>query len=568
MQYGSALTARYLTGLNLLIIFCFSYSHPALSADPDRTASAVIACSGVSCPLKIPALTPDALDKQAVIYQTSADRTFMEQSSKAFTSQNNGNWHYIVLDESILQDTLSIIGFGGAFTDSAAILYRNMSPELRTILINAYFSAQGIEYSMGRVPMASNDFSCRIFKVINGKTIAVPSLTDCSPIASLYSYADAPDINLTDFSLQSEDLEYKIPMIKAAMNAVEENTRQELKLFASPWSAPAWMKNNYNMVHGGLWPQFQSVWADYFIKFFQAYKQNGIRFWGVTVQNEPVDTGYLGKKYMQTWQTMYSSETEEGNFVKSYLGPRLEAFSHEYGSKINIIIHDDQITTIQQRMNMFNDPAVGQYVSGAGLHWYMNLDRYYNNLDSAYQTMNNQPGVNKKFILGTEACEGYLPLMGGPSLGNWSRGEAYAHDIISDLNHHVSGWMDWNLVLDMQGGPNWANNKVDAPILADLQAQTLYFQPMYFYLGHFSKFLRPGSTLLASQSKGPFPLEEAAFKVPAHGNIPETITLVVLNRNFAGMNYYIQNDSIQDGNRYLNMSIPAHSIQTIIFKTH
>ncbi len=533
----------------------------------DTAMANVVTCTDSQCPLAIPALTLERLNEQAVVYQTSSGGKWMEQTSQAFTGKNNGGWHYIVINESDLKDTAPIIGFGGAFTDSASMLFGNMSKALQNALIKAYFSAQGIEYSLGRVPMASNDFSCRQVIEKNGKSISVPRLNGCSDLASQYSYADEPDLNLTNFALQPEDLEYKIPMIKSAMQAVEENTHQPLRLFASPWSAPAWMKSNYSMVHGNLWPQYQQVWSDYFIKFFRAYRAQQIRFWGVTVQNEPVDSGYLGKKFMQTWQTMYSTEMEEGNFVKAYLGPALRQFEQEYGSKINLMVHDDQVTTIQRRMTMLDDPEVAQYVDGAGLHWYMNLDRYYGNLDDAYQALNKRSGVNKKFILGTEACEGYLPLMGGPSLGSWSRGEAYAHDIISDLNHSVSGWMDWNLVLDMQGGPNWANNKVDAPILADLSTQTLYIQPMYFYLGHFSKFLRPESVMLASQSKGPFPLEEVAFKVPAHGNIPETITLVVLNRDFSGRNYYIQDNSREGGNIFLNLYIPAHGIQTIIFKS-
>ncbi len=351
-------------------------------------------------------------------------------------------------------------------------------------------------------------------------------------------------------------------MIKAALNATQNNT---IHLFASPWSAPAWMKTNGNMVHGSLNSAYQQAWANYFVKFLQAYKNNNITFWGLTVQNEPEETVIAGQSDLQTWQTMYLTKEQEANFVKNYLGPALKQYEHSGGNKIQLMIHDDQVSTINQRAEVVNDAQLAQYVAGVGLHWYMNSDSNYSNLDSAYQRLNADK--QDRFILGTEACEGYFPLFPGPSLGNWSRGEAYGHDIISGLNHHVSGWTDWNLVLDMHGGATWAKNYLDAPILFDAAKQTFYKQPMYYYLGHFSKFVRPGSRLLASRSGGPFPLEEVSFKVAAYQDLPDTMVIVVMNRDMTGRTYYIKDNSISAGNKYLNMTIPAHAIQTIIYKS-
>lgn len=248
------------------------------------------------------------------------------------------------------------------------------------------------------------------------------------------------------------------------------------------------------------------------------------------------------------------------------MGPTLRKFAKEYGSDVQLIIHDDQITTVSQRASMLNDPDVAQYVIGVGLHWYTNFISSYLNLDKAYKIINQHPTQAGRFILGTEACAGYLPIEKGPALGSWQRGESYAHDIINDLNHHVSGWTDWNLVLDMQGGPNWAKNFVDAPILVDLRKQEFYRQPMFYYLGHFSKFIRPGAKLLASISQGPVPLEEVSFYVPAHDELPSMIVIVILNRDITGRTYFIKDISIKGSKKFLNMHIPAHSIQTIIYR--
>lgn len=522
----------------------------------------VVTCTAHDCP-PIPSIlnSHEKLTNQAIIYQTSNQPEFMTRFSQEFTNATNGGWQKIIIDENEFVDTHPIIGFGGTFTDSAAMLYQHMQPALQRALINTYFSSQGIEYSLGRVSIGSNDFSCRR---INNLNMPIPSLKDCSDIFSLYTYADKPGKRL-NFSLQSEDLNFKIPMIHAANFVVNKN-QGSLKLFASPWSAPAWMKTNGSMIHGSLNSFYQQIWADYFVEFLKAYQAHQIKFWGLTIQNEPVEDP--NNKSWQVWQTMFFTPEQEADFIKDYLGPTLKKFEENYGSKVHIMIHDDQIISIKNRARMLDDRQVAQYVSGIGLHWYMNLNSFYPSLDVAYQTLNNKLLQPKRFILGTEACEGYLPMSKGPSFGSWSRGEAYGHDIISDLSHHVSGWTDWNLMLDMQGGPTWPKNYVDAPILVDLDEQVFYKQPMYYYLGHFSKFIKPGSKLLASQSNGPFALEEVTFKVPAYNNLPETIVVVVLNRSLFWKNYYIQNDSIPDENKYLNMYIPAHAIQTIIFKAH
>lgn len=521
-----------------------------------ETPNTVVTCDNQQCPLIAPILNPnEKLTDQAIIFQTSNKPEFMLRYEKSFTSTDNGGWQQIILDETALANTQPIIGFGSSFTDSAAMLYQQMTSNLQNEFIAAYYSAQGLAYTLGRVPMASTDFSCRDEQTN-------PSLRSCSPQFSLYSYADIPDDNLTQFSLQREDKYAKIPMLKAALRLVPA-----LRLFASPWSAPAWMKSNGSMLDGTLNEVYQQTWANYFVKFLEAYKANHILFWGVTVQNEPEKNVFLQTKNkgLQSWQTMYLSKDQEADLIKHYLGPTLKQYESSYGSSIHLIMHDGQITTMNDRFSMLQDKEVAKYVAGAGLHWYMNGDTNYPNLNSAYQKLNADQ--TPRFILGTEACEGYLPFSRGPILGSWARGEAYGHDIISDLNHHVSGWTDWNLALDIMGGPNWANNKVDAPILVDLNKQVFYEQPMYFYMGHFSKFIRPGSQLLASQSNGPFPLEEVTYKVPAYADLPATIVIVVLNRDITGRTYYIKDVTRQNGNNYLNLTIPAHAIQTIIFRS-
>lgn len=217
--------------------------------------------------------------------------------------------------------------------------------------------------------------------------------------------------------------------------------------------------------------------------------------------------------------------------------------------------------------------GAASYIDGVGLHWYMNnllpLSNDYQKLDKAFDMLNKDSDSKKKFILGTEACEGYMtgvPGKSGPKLGSWSRAESYAHDILSDLIHHASGWTDWNLVLDMQGGPNWAHNYVDASILVDVEKDKFYRQPMFYYLGHFSKFIRPGAKQIKSQSKGFFPLEEVSYVVDKTPTMPKHYVVTVLNRDSSSRHYWLQ---VKDKGRvmkHVDLTIPAHSIQSVIFQ--
>lgn len=520
-------------------------------------------CTESDCPT-IPTLVSHQkpLENQAIIYQSTRDKGFMMRSEQDFSDANNGGWQYIVIDQNKFTDTYPVIGFGGAFTDSSSHLYHHMSDNLKKRLMMAYYSAEGIHYTLGRVPIASTDFSCREVVTIDDSDVIIPSLNNCDDSASQYSYAETPDNNLSNFKLVDEDIRFKIPMLKDAMATADT----PIHLFASAWSAPAWMKTNGNMVQGYLQSPFQSVWAKYIVKFLKMYQYYGINFWGITVQNEPVEANLPGQHGLQTWQSMYYTKEEEANFIKNYLGPAIKSLEKEYGEPIRIISHDDQIATIADRSTMITDPELAQYISGMGLHWYMNYPGFFGRLDQAYETLNATVPGTPRFILATEACEGYLSPDRGPILGDWSRGESYAHDIINDFNHHVSGWVDWNLVLDSYGGPTWAKNFVDSPMLVDIASQTLVFQPMYYFLGHFSKFIIPDSKMLASESNGWFALEEITFKVPPQNNLPETIVVVVLNRDMTGRKYYLQDQTDPNAIRYLNMEIPAHSIQTIIYR--
>ena len=290
-----------------------------------------------------------------------------------------------------------------------------------------------------------------------------------------------------------------------------------MKLFASPWSAPAWMKsNNHLNGQGYLLPEYYQAWANYFVKFLKEYEARDIKFWGLTAQNEPWD----GNVPNFTFNAMGWNSSTQREWIVNNLGPSLE---NEGYSDIKLMILDDQRPLAPKwARDVFADERAMKYVSGVGVHWYMDdVIPVPFALDQVHEEFPD------KFILYTEACNGDKPWdTEKVMLGDWDRGEKYILNIIEDLNHWVVGWTDWNLALDLEGGPNWAGNFVDAPIIVDPDQGLFYKQPMYYALGHISRFLIPGSVRIKLQKSYDL-IEAVAFKRP-----DDMIAIVILNRYF------------------------------------
>lgn len=360
----------------------------------------------------------------------------------------------------------TILGFGGAFTDAATMTMNKLSSQARFNLINSYFGQNGIEYTMGRIPMASCDFSTRI-----------------------YSYDErVGDLDLNEFALVPEDLVYKIPAIKDAIKVSKRN----VTLFGSPWSSPFWMKTNNNMtgmgtIKGAPRGQYYKAWANYFVKFLQTYKQQGLNMWGITAQNEPSDGNIDGFPF----QCLGWDPETQRDFIAFDLGPALE--QNGFGDVKLMILDDQRIYLPHWADIVLQNPSAAKYVSGIAVHWYDDMQVPPLALDDTYKKYGNN-----YFILNTEACvQDKANKSNTVLLGNWTRGEKYFLDILQDIEHGVSGWVDWNMALDMQGGPNWQDNRADSPVIVNAQADEFYKQPMFYAMGHFSKFVRPGSKVLS-----------------------------------------------------------------------
>jgi len=373
----------------------------------------------------------------------------------------------------------SFIGIGGAFTDASAETFFKLPEDKQEEIITAYFdSVKGIGYSFGRTHINSCDFS-----------------------SESYSYVtDSTDIMLNSFNI-SHDKKYRIPFIKKALEKANGNIR----IFASPWSPPAFMKTNNNMLLGGkLKPKYYKSWAKYYIKFIEEYRKEGIRRWGITVQNEPMA--------VQRWESCIYTAQEECNFVKLFLGPELKETG--WLNKVKLMIWDHNRNLAYQRaMVVFDDPEASRYVWGTAFHWYVG-----DNYDNIKMIHESYPDKGLVF------SEGCAYPFSWENVKEWSFGEKYGESIIHDLNNYTSAWTDWNILLDENGGPNHVQNYCLAPIIADTRSGEVYYMSSYYYLGHFSKFIRPGAKRIISSSM----LDE--LLTTAFINVDGTIVVVIMNK--------------------------------------
>ena len=396
-----------------------------------------------------------------------------------------------------------IKGFGGAFTEAAAVTLAKLGKENKDRIIKLYFDENsGIGYNFGRVHMNSCDFS-----------------------EGNYACTKENDDTLETFNID-RDKQAIIPMIKSAMEY-----SKELEILVSPWSPPAYMKTNGEMNHGGkLKEEYFELWAEHFVKFINAYRNEGINVIAASVQNEP--------KATQKWDSCVYTAEEERDFVKNHLGKKMA------DNNVKLLFWDHNKERVVERARvMLDDKDASKYIAGIAFHWYSG--DHFEQLEMAHK---RYPDIDLVF---SEGCYEY-------SLGKSDTvkiGEKYAHDMIGNFNNYCNIFCDWNLLLDEKGGPNHVGNFCDAPIMADTKNDKIYIHDSYYYIGHFSKYIKKGAKRIGS-SKWSDVLDTVSFKNP-----DGEIVTVVLNRSDKNENF-----SILIGTEKAGLKAEAHSIATYIIK--
>jgi glucosylceramidase len=447
-------------------------------------------------------------NKTVKVYTTAKNTNLRLSETETLTFSEHGqpfeNEACIFVDPAKTFQTVT--GVGGALTDASAETFYKLPKDIQKKIMEGYFDPiKGIGYTLARTNIQSCDFS-----------------------SDIYSYITPGDAALKTFNID-HDKKYRIPFIKEAFAAAGG----QLTLFASPWSPPAFMKDNNDVLHGGkLKPEYDQSWANFYVKFVKAYEKEGVHVWGITVQNEPMAK--------QKWESCIYTAEEERDFVKNFLGPTL----HKEGlANTKLIIWDHNRDLMYQRAStVLEDPEAAKYVWGTGFHWYV-----HDVFDNVKRVKEAFPDKN---LLFTEGC---AERFNQSTINDWNWGELYGKSMVNDFNNGVVGWTDWNILLDENGGPNHVGNFCFAPLHANTKTGELTYMNSYYYIGQFSKFVRPGAKRVISSSNRD-QLQTTAFL-----NADNKLVVIVLNLTEEELPYILW----IKGKAAKTKSLP-HSITTLV----
>ncbi len=482
-----------------------------------------------------------------------------------------------------------IHGIGTSFTESSAFVLAHLDPAGRRELMRRIYGEEGANFSLARTPIGACDFS------VEGR----------------YSYDDVPDDRaLAAFSVAPDtagfdparwpgirDAKYDLlPMIREALAIKKAQRDRDLRIVASAWTSPAWMKdigtwyvrgtaeNNWQGTGGVLKPEYVPTYADYLLRYLDAYAQAGVDIWALTPVNEPHGVG-------GAWESLGFTPETESDFVKRHLGPRLR---NSRFADTRVLVFDQNMDGLEKWADtVFPDPEAAPFVSGAAMHWYASTFKVYEDvLDRVHA---KYPGFD---LVHTEACIDNLGTAGGGDVGDhagyqeegWFGNDAfwwnetatdwgytvswlgagaadhpryvpvhrYARDIIVGLDHWVSGWIDWNVVLDRDGGPNHAGNFCGAPVMIDTATGEIYETPVYHVLSQFSRTIRPGDRAVRTRRELGDGLGDDALHACATLNGDGLLSVQLLNTTNGAIEC-----GLQIGGRFATITVPASAVETV-----
>jgi glucosylceramidase len=525
------------------------------------------------------------MTKEIIVTSEAGDKNAL-RPNRSFVKGQAPDGNIITIHPSAIRQ--EIYGIGSSFTESSAFVLAHMDTEMRAEVMKNIFGDQGANFSLARTHIGSCDFS------VEGKY----SYLDQEGDTALLSFSINPDKK--GFSPQEypgiQDASYDLlPMIKQAIEIKSKQTDNNLRIIASAWTAPPWMKdiedwymkgtpeNNFRGTGGKLKPEYEGTYADYLIRYLEAYASEGVDIWGMTPINEP--HGNDGN-----WESMHFTPESQNQFVKTYLGPKLVQGGFE---DIKLLIYDQNRDDVEKWTDVIlGDEESAQYVYGTAVHWYSSTYKVY---EDAFERINDK--FPHHALIHTEGCIDNLGLDAPGGIldperykeENWFDNDSfwwnenatdwaysatwegvhsddhpiytpvhrYARDIIVGINHWLRGWIDWNVVLDKRGGPNHVGNYCGAPIMIDLDSKHIYYTPIYYILRQFSRTIRPGDRAVETE-KVLDGLGNDALYACATINDSNVLTIQMLNTTKRPIPYSLQIDD-----QYVALIMDSNAVQTV-----
>lgn len=390
-------------------------------------------------------------------------------------------------------------GFGGAFTDATVENFNLLNEDNQKAFVKAYFSKDGLNYHLGRYPIHSTDFSSFSYDYLDGTK-------------------DLKNINIDKDN-------NKIALVRRC-----HKQAKDLELMMSVWSPFSWMKDNKSLYQGGqLLYDFYKPWANYLSDVASLLRDRGVNITMITSQNEP--------EAKQTWESCIYTAKEEARFVNELSF----ALNKNNLDNIGIYLVDHNRDLLPKRvietMKYLKVP-----VEGIAYHWYDHT--YFENLSKTHEIY---PDLH---ILLSECCVELL--IDKNPIGDLNHAERYAYEMINDFNNYSEGWIDWNLLLNDIGGPNHVGNYCESPIMVNRDTKELMILPSYYYIGHFSKYVLPGSYRIHTINNTS--LDVVSFLTPSNH-----VVVVILNKTDDDIT-----TKIRINDKCYQLSSSNHSIITLI----
>jgi glucosylceramidase len=523
--------------------------------------------------------------KENYITSGAGDKIAQKQNIKFVKGQaTKGN--LIKVSPAIIKQEID--GIGSSFTESSAFVLAHLNKKSRAEVMEKIYSETGANFSLTRTHIGSCDFC------VKGKY----SYLDKKGDAKLKSFSIQPDkegFNPDKYPGIQDPTYDLLPMIKEAIDIKNRQKDNELRIVASAWSAPPWMKdiedyyiqgtpkNNFEGTGGKLKPEYEETYADYLIRYLEEYKREGVDIWGITPVNEP--HGNNGQ-----WESMHFTPESQNQFIKNYLGPKLVDSRFK---DVTLLIYDQNRDGLEHWTDIIlGDKETAKYVYGSAVHWYESTHNVY---EDVFERVHAK--FPDKAIIHTEGCIddlgkdapdgitdpkrfkeqewfdndtfwwnenatdwGYSALWKGVNSEDhpiYTPVHRYARNIIVSINHWLKGWIDWNVVLDQRGGPNHVGNFCGAPIMIDLESNHVYYTPIYYILAQFSRTIRPGDKAVQTE-KILDGLDNDALHACATINDTNLLTVQLLNTTKKPLEFNLQIDD-----QYAKIKMVPNSVQTV-----
>lgn len=457
------------------------------------------------------------------VTQTAGDKRFVALPALGWQADAGDSADAITLDPTTsFQD---ILGFGAAFTEASAWVISRMAPGPRAALMHELFSPEGLGINVTRCCIGSSDYATAMFSYDEG----------------------APDPTLARFSID-RDRAYVLPELLTA-----RHINPELFILASPWSPPGWMKNGGSMLGGNIKPTNFVVYAEYLVKFLQAYRQAGIPIDAITTQNES-DTDQAGRMPAAAWPQEY-----EVAFVGKHLGPAIEKAG--LGTRIWLLDHNYNLWG--RVFNTLEDPNVFKYADGVAWHPYVGAAEAMTRIHNAYPTKGAYI-TEGGFEL--SAGKGKIEFAATPGPMTEGAGTAEARPRRDDAaaivqsglgaTHALRNWarcmIDWNVVLDETGHPNIGPFDLNGTLTVDSKShQVTRRGPNYWAIKHLNHIAPRGSTVIASEGDASGVAHVAFLN-------PDGRKGLLLTNAGAARKVHVRN-----GGRMVEVALPANSLTNL-----